>query len=184
MSAHQNRERRLPCRSRIAEEAFEELEITREELSVVDEELARATGALEGALQRSEAMLRHYRELFDGAPDGYALTDPYGMLREANRTLATMLGVHTRFLEGKPLVNFVVRGDVRAFRGLLAELARGHGDGDMFRVTLRPRHKQPQFGAEIVARVVRSVGDRITSIRWAVRRVPSALAVDRTGERE
>ena len=151
------------------EEAFEELEVTREELTVANEEISRTAAALEEARQRSEAMLRHYRELFDGAPDGYALTDAYGTLREGNRTLATMLGVHPQFLSRKPLVSFVVRGDVREFRGVLAELGHGTRDGDPFRVTLRPRHKQPPFIAEIVPRVVRGVGGHITSVRWAVR---------------
>ena len=72
--------------------------------AVADEELKRSASELAELNRRSEASLRHYRELFDGAPDGYALTDAYGTVREGNATLASMLGVHSRFLDGKPLV--------------------------------------------------------------------------------
>jgi PAS domain S-box-containing protein len=158
------------------EEAFEELEVTREALTVADEELARAARALEEANQRAEGMLRHYRELFDGAPDGYAITDPHGVIRQGNRTLAVMLGVHPQFLERRPLVNFVVRGDVRSFRSVLARLAEsrspesGHEAVETFSLGMRPRHKEPVFVAEIVAKAVRGVRDHLVSIRWSVRR--------------
>jgi PAS domain S-box-containing protein len=152
------------------EEAFQELEVTREELTVADEEITRIAGALAEADQRTAAMLRHYRDLFDAAPDGYAVTDAHGVIREANRTLGVMLGVHPSFLERKPLVNFVVRGDVKAFRSLVLLFARGGGAGQIFRVGFRPRHKQPVFTGEIVTRAVSGVGGYVASVRWAIRK--------------
>jgi PAS domain-containing protein len=165
------------------DEAFEELEVTREELCVADEELGRLAAALEEARQHEEALLRHYRDLFDGAPNGYAVTDPRGMIREGNRTLATMLGVHPQFLSRKPLVNFVVRGDVRTFRVALARLAIGQLEGEILRVGLRPRHKQPPFMAEILTRGIR-VDGVVTSIRWAIRRGSADARAEQSPQRE
>jgi PAS domain-containing protein len=159
------------------EEAFQELEVTREELTVADEELTRVARVLEEANQRAETMLRHYRELFDGAPDGYAVTNSHGIIREANRTLSAMLGVHPQFLEGKPLMNFVVRGDVREFRAMLTRIAEKPQEAfalpstEGFCVGMRPRHKQqPIFDADVMARPVRGVRDQVVSIRWSIRR--------------
>ena len=66
-------------------------------------------------------------------------------------------------------MNFVVRGDVRAFRGALARLALGQLEGEVLRFGLRPRPKQPPFVAETLTRVIRVEGV-VTSIRWAIRR--------------
>ena len=82
------------------EEAFQELEVTREELTVADEELARSAVALaEGAAAGRGRLSATTASSSDGAPDGYAIYrlarhDP----RRGNRTLATMLGVHPTFL--------------------------------------------------------------------------------------
>jgi PAS domain S-box-containing protein len=126
-----------------------------------------------GESSRIEADLRHYRELFDGSPDGYVLTDAHGAILEGNRTLAAMLGVHSRFLDRKLLVNFVARRDVRRFRVALARLASGEGDGEFVSLCLRPRHGHPPFVAELAPRLVRGAGDRVTSIRWGVRKARS-----------
>jgi PAS domain S-box-containing protein len=150
--------------------AVSELEITREKLAVADEEISSAAVRYEVALRALEAKNRHYSELFDGCPDGYVLTDATGVIREGNRTFASMLGVHKRFLEGKPLVNFVTRGDVRRYRDSLGGALRGQKDGELVRLRFRPRHGEPVFAAEVARRVVRGVGQRVTSIRWTVRK--------------
>ncbi len=154
----------------ILSEAFHELDVTSEELSVADEELAATEARFGEALRALEARVRHYSELFDGAPDGYVLTDALGVVREGNRTFAAMLGLPKRFLEGKPMVNFVARGDVRPFRDSLGALLRGVGDGQLMLVRLRPRHGEPVFVGEVAPHVVRGVGDRVTSIRWSIRK--------------
>jgi PAS domain S-box-containing protein len=165
--------------ARALEEVFIELETAREELLVADEELGRASEALQSAYEKRDSMLRHYRDLFDESPDGYAVTDARGMIREGNHTLARMLGVHVGFFEHKPLVNFVVRGDVRAFRDRVTELTRpppigsAATDGDVARLGLRPRDGRPPFVAEIATRAVRAPGGAVTRIRWTFREEPA-----------
>jgi PAS domain S-box-containing protein len=166
--------------SEVLIEAFQELEITREELAVAGEEISSAEARFEEALRVLEARVRHYSALFDGAPDGHALTDALGVVREGNRTLGTMLGVPKRFLEGKPLVNFVARGDVRTYRDWLGTLLSGESQSTATPLRMRPRHGEPVFVAEVLAGVVRGVGDRVTSIRWSLRKAhaPAALLVE------
>jgi PAS domain S-box-containing protein len=154
--------------SEVLAEAFHELEVTREELTVADEEIASVEARFEEALRAAEAKVRHYAELFHGSPDGYVLTDTRGVMREGNRTFSAMVGVPQHFLEGKPFVNFVARADVRSHWDSLAALLRG-GAGDAISLRLRPRDGKPVFVAEVVRRVVRGVGDHVTSIRWSVR---------------
>jgi PAS domain S-box-containing protein len=160
----------------ILTEAFHELEVTREELAVANEEISSAEARFEEALRTLEARVRHYGELFDGAPDAYVLTDALGIVREGNRAFASMLGVPKRFLEGKPLVNFVARGDVRPYRDSLGALLRGERCGELMSLRLRPRHGEPVFVAEVIACIVRGAGDRVTSIRWSIRRGSSRTA--------
>ncbi|HBY80229.1 MAG TPA: PAS domain-containing sensor histidine kinase, partial [Cyanobacteria bacterium UBA11148] len=51
---------------------------TEEEVRLQNEELIVARQAIEAERQR-------YRELFEFAPDGYLVTDIYGLIQEANR---------------------------------------------------------------------------------------------------
>jgi phenylacetate-coenzyme A ligase PaaK-like adenylate-forming protein len=56
-------------------EVLQELDVTHEELTVADEEIAGAEAHFEEARRGLEGRLRHYMALFEGAPDGYVLTD-------------------------------------------------------------------------------------------------------------
>ena len=95
-----------------------------EELRVAEEELRRKNEQLAAAFDAIEAEGRRYRDLFDYAPDAYLVTDPLGIIREANHAAAVLLGVEQRFLVGKPLAVFVPEEGRPAFR---AELARPAG---------------------------------------------------------
>jgi hypothetical protein len=39
---------------------------------------------------------------------------------------------------------------------------------------MRPRHEEPVFVAEVVARTVRGVRDQLVGVRWSVRRKAAA----------
>lgn len=56
--------------------------------------------------RRSEALARarqRYTELFSLSPSAYLMTDARGVVREANRAAADLLGRSMAFLAGKPL---------------------------------------------------------------------------------
>lgn len=88
-------------------DSLRELAIALQELHVAAEELQQQNEALATTRQLVEAERQHYQELFDFAPDGYLVTDPEGVIREANRAVATLLDVRQDFLVGKPLLVFV-----------------------------------------------------------------------------
>ena len=165
-------------------ETFEELEVTREELAVADEEISSSEARFEEAVRTLEASVRHYRELFDGAPDAYAVTDGAGMIREGNRALSADLGIHKAFLERKPLVNFVARGDVREYRDFLGALVGGKSDGGRIALHFRPRNGAPVFLAEITTSIVSSPEHRVLFIRWALRKARAPEGGPGPGEHE
>src|SRR4051812_2087541 len=80
------RERLFSSAGPSAAEAIQELETTQEELAVADEELWSQAAELERVRAKYAAELRYYRDLFDRAPDGYAETDPHGVIRDGNQT--------------------------------------------------------------------------------------------------
>ena len=155
--------------------AFQEIETAHEELTVADEELRMQAEALESLRAGFSDELRHYRRLFEEAPDGYVVTDGHGIILEANRTLATALHVHPRFLDRKPLISLIVRGDCREFRAALLRLTSGEAVEGLV-LSLRPRDAQRPFVAEIHAVPARSGGGRASYIRWAIRLPGRALA--------
>src|SRR4051812_40877322 len=73
-------------------EALAELSSALEELRVADEELRQQNEALATARSEAEEESRKYRELFEHAPGGYLVTDKDGMITQANRQAALMLG--------------------------------------------------------------------------------------------
>ena len=98
-------------------EALVELSIALEELQVAEEELRQQNEELLAARQMAEMERQRYQDLFDFAPDGYLVTDPQGVIREANRVAAILFQVPQGFLIGKPLLLFVAPEDRRDFVG-------------------------------------------------------------------
>ena len=111
---------------------------------------------------------RRYHQLFQFAPDAYLFTDLAGILREANRSAARLLGAEPQFMAGKALVSFVALEDRPRVR---AELGRWQSEPTPKRleVRLQPRQGSP-FDAEITLSVARG-GPQDTAIgfRWLVR---------------
>lgn len=66
--------------------------------------------------------LNRYKALFDFAPLGYWVVGREGLIIEANRAGAQLLGVEPDEFEGRPLANFLVPGSRLALLGLLKKL--------------------------------------------------------------
>ena len=89
-----------------------------EELPLRDEELA-VTGLSPG----DEGW--RYQALFDLAPDGYLVTDPRGVMQEANRAAEELFGVQRAYLAGRPLAEMLLPADRAPFQKVLDRLRRG-----------------------------------------------------------
>jgi PAS domain-containing protein len=83
-------------------EALQELDATLEELRVAEEEVRTQQEALDLGRAATEADRQRYRALFLLAPAAYLITDPAGLIREANLRAVALLGIDHRFVTGKP----------------------------------------------------------------------------------
>jgi PAS domain S-box-containing protein len=136
------------------------------ELEVAYEELEEQNEELQSTREELERQRHRYLHLFDEAPFGYLVTDFHGVIEEANRAAAAMLGVAQEHLRGKPLFLYLLPQDRAAFRGLVVEACTGGSLGEM-EVQIQPR------GRELFAAVLTVVRDldgqeRGTRLRWAI----------------
>ncbi|MEH2421461.1 MAG: EAL domain-containing protein [Nostoc sp.] len=135
-------------------EAFEELNIAMEELLTACEELEVTRAAVEKERQR-------YQDLFEFAPDGYLITDTAGTIQEANHAVATLLGVHQKYLVGKPLIVFIAEQDRHSFSSQMNNLQQLLN----WEINLEPRRGTP-FPAMIKASAVYNLEGKLVSWRW------------------
>lgn len=159
-------------------EAYEALNVAVEELAASAEEHRRQADELRESRWALEREQRRYRDLFEDAPDAYLVTDPLGVVREANRKAVDLFAVRKRFLLGKPLVLFVAEEVRPAFRSELTRLGAGTAPGgDRYEFRMTPRG-QPPFEAEVSVTAVTTEGGRPTSLRWTVRDVTDRRQVE------
>jgi len=85
-----------------------ELRVHQIELKMQNEELRRIHTELEAARDR-------YSHLYDFAPVGYLTVNEKGMVKEANLTFATLVGMERSQVVGKPFSRFIQREDQDAY---------------------------------------------------------------------
>ena len=139
-------------------DALEELATTLEELRAAGEDLAESNSELRRAQGDLREGRRAYQELFDFAPDGYLITNPYGTIRMANLAAARLLTAgRPELLAGKPLTVFVAQDHRTAFFVALERVRRTGASVD-WDGWLTPRGG-PSFPARIAV-AGRPDGDR------------------------
>jgi PAS domain S-box-containing protein len=150
--------------------ALEELRVAEEELRQQNEQLAATHLALDGERRR-------YQELFEFAPDAYLVTDPSGIVRQANRSASSLLRVAPKFLTGKALAAYIAPEDRSEFRALLSNMTSRTGSHTVgFR--LQPR-EGPQVDAEVTYSLSPRNNGEPAGIRWLVRDVTEREAMAR-----
>lgn len=153
--------------SDLLERSLEDLQIALEELQVAEEELHQQNEELLAAQLVIETERLRYQELFEFAPEGYLVTDTYGVIREANKKAADLLGVHPSKLRGKPLIAFIeleIRGVFR--KNLLHALQLG--SEYTWETKVQPR-QGCAFESAFKVAVVRHEEGEPTALRWIVR---------------
>jgi PAS domain S-box-containing protein len=146
------------------ETAFKELQVAEEELRVQNEELAAARDAIESERRR-------YQELFEFAPDGSLVTDFRGIVQEANRAAATLLGVDSSSLIGQPLWLYLAEDERR---GLITQLQCLQQDdaGDSLRWEMTiPTRQGASFEASVALAPVYDDRGKRVGLRWLIRDV-------------
>jgi len=98
------------------QELLHELEVHQIELEMQNRELRESRAALEDSLDR-------YVDLYDFAPIGYVTMDEIGLIKNANLTLAGMLGVERRWLIGRSLSPWFLGPNLHNFRNHMRKCA-------------------------------------------------------------
>jgi len=150
-------------------ETVEDLKVALEELRVAEEDLRHQNDELSAAHLELDLERRRYRELFEFAPDAYLVTDPTGIVRQANRSASTLLRVPPTFLGGKALAAYIMTEDRARFRALLLQVGTGTGSHTAA-FKLQPR-EGPQLDAELTYSVSPQRAGQPSGIRWLVRDV-------------
>lgn len=122
---------------------------------------------LEQAYEALQLERQRYRDLFDFAPDGYLVTDPKGIIREANHTFAALIGVPPTWLLGSALSAYLSEESRPAFRRLLVRLRREEAIYD-WEALLKPRSGEA-FSASINVSAALDPRGQVLHLRWLVR---------------
>ncbi len=149
---------------------FQELQTSREELRATREEVDLQSKALAVSMRIVEAERERYRDLFDFAPDAYLITNPAGIIWEANQMASELFAAPDGYLFHKPLAVFVVPEDRLSFRNNMAGLLSA-GVTSKWDTRMIGYRKTKRFDAAIRVSVVRDGWGRIESLRWVVRDV-------------
>lgn len=107
-----------------------------------------------------------WRDMVDLSADGYLVTDPAGVIHDANQTAARMFGVPRERLRDRPISAYVSQSDWRTLYRLLADTYQLRLDGRrnmMFR--LRPRGR-PEIAAQVSVQRLRDDPAGQTFYRW------------------
>ena len=142
---------------------------SRESLRVAEGEPQQQNEELLAARHALQEERRRQRELFDFAPDGYLVTDPTGIICEANRAAAILLKENQDSLAGKPVLLFVALEDRGRLDALLAGMAERERVED-WTLLLAPREGEPLPAAITVFAMRDTYGER-TGLRWLIRDV-------------
>ncbi len=150
--------------------AIEELQVAGEELRQQNEELALARSLIEEERAR-------YRGLFDFAPDAYLVTNPHGIIREANQAAVALLSARKDFLIGKPLVRYVAKEDHKLFHLRLSTLAEQERWEDWELTFKPPRGKA--FPAGLALNAIRDLEGKLVGLRWLIRDITERRRAER-----
>lgn len=168
-------ERLLPSEHEAALSMLGEFRTAIEELQVAEEELTNQNAELITAREETENERRRYHELFDFAPDGYLVTNIYGIIIEANRAAQSLLKVQRAELIRKPLAVYIVLEDRRVYRSLLAA-SQTRSQTESLEVRIQPHEGKP-FYAELTLSTFADV-DGKPGIRWLLRDITERKQVE------
>jgi PAS domain S-box-containing protein len=153
-----------------------ELTVSLEELEVTHEELLAANEEMQEARQQVESERQRYLDLFEGAPDGYLVTDAKGVIVEANTAAAAMLNSRMDFLAGKPLVLYVTNEGKNAFHSRVTGLSSGAlKDVREWELALKPRDCPP-LPVMVSVSAVRGTVGTAARLRWLLRDITDQKA--------
>jgi PAS domain S-box-containing protein len=113
-----------------------------------------------------------YQELFEFAFDGQLVTDPHGVILDANQAAAALLRCPKEFLVGKPLGVLVAAADRATFYNHLLRLPST--STTLLDVRVGGIRAEPRDVVAMVAPAAGEAGGRPAAYRWVLRDVTGA----------
>ena len=133
------------------------------------QQLTNAQAELETQNEELSVARQRYREQFDFAPDGYLVTDPTGIIEEANVAASLLLQVEQSKLVGNSLATYLQGDGHNLFNAQLQQLQSGAIDRVLdWQVTVQPQAGRP-FPAALTLGVLRDSAGKPAGLRWLVR---------------
>ncbi|MBE9048647.1 PAS domain-containing protein, partial [Pleurocapsales cyanobacterium LEGE 10410] len=151
-------------------ETTEEMTVGLEELQVAIEELYQQQEDLQAVNLEVQKERQRYLELFEYAPDGYLITDRWGVIQEVNRSAGEMLHRRPVHLAGKPLSIFIPPTERRSFYNLLQRLRQAEPITGV-ELAIQPSDNRPLLTAAISIAPVGDEQNHLVGFRWLLRDV-------------
>ena len=149
----------------VAKEALQELKVGLHELHVSQKQLGDQKNALAEQRQR-------YLELFDFAPDAYVVSDPHGVILEANRAAIELFRIPHEQLARQPMMMYFAQEQHQALCAHLHALQRGAADivepCKEWQAVIQPRGGEA-VSVAISCSPVHEPHGNVTAIRWLIR---------------
>jgi diguanylate cyclase (GGDEF)-like protein/PAS domain S-box-containing protein len=147
------------------------------QLQLIQEQMQHSNNDLAIAHLALAAQQQRYQDLFNFAPDGYLVTDPQGIIYEANQAMARLLQIEQPNLMGQALQTFVAPTEQAQFLRRWQQLLNRQQDSHTFEVTLAPTQTQ-SFAAELTVGPIRNDHQDVVGCRWLVRDISPRKKVE------
>jgi len=140
-----------------------------EELWLALKELQQQNRELTEKYRKADGAHRHYRRLFEHAPDGFLATDLAGTIQQANHAAASLLRLPERELTGKSLILFVSGRDRKRLESHLSKLQSlpACRDGEL-QIQMQPARGKP-FDAAMMVQPIPSLEPSRIDLLWTLR---------------
>jgi PAS domain S-box-containing protein len=143
-------------------------------LSQAHAELNAAVGALREQLEQERV---RYRDLFEWAPEAYLVTDPEGVILEANRAAEELFGYAAGALREAPMERLLPASERQAFSAMLSRMRMLEVVGD-WELELCRRDKSG-FPAAVTVAWMRNLRGRMGTLRWLIRDVTERKSAEK-----
>jgi PAS domain S-box-containing protein len=151
------------------------------ELHRVLDELQIQRELLDSTRRRLDVEREQLAELFRLSPDGYLVTDPSGVIQEANRAACALLGEPEGGVAGIPLAAFVTSARRPLLERRLAAMRRGE-EGVEWEMRFTPR-EGPYVDAAVAAAPVHDDAGGVIGVRWMLRDLTASRRAETAARR-
>ena len=151
---------------------IEALRTAKEELANADEELRLQNAELSASREELERTNARYRDLFEGAPDGYIVTDPEGKILEANQAAARLLGCTTISLAQRQLSDLLPAIRIKGFCRRRSTSSQSRWEGTVFPISGEP------FWASMTAAASYDEDGIPVNLRWLIRDITDRKKIE------